>query len=211
MHAREASMPPRWRKTKNTFFQRFHLCGAALAADKRLACEAFASARLRPLLLRESMRYAACRSGRILASHQPDCANLRELEAPFRRTRTRLRHRRNAFRTTIEGASIASDERAVGIRRAFVEHWMASVARGVRVENTLSAHRRIDRAIVSIRLLGGGRRRSRWRERADDRSVRGIAKAQTWQPAARNPWASAREGLATTRRRHWPFFLAPAA
>lgn len=159
VRAREASMPRRWRKTKNTFFQWFHLCGAALTTDKRLTCEAFANGRLRPPLLRESMRYVARRSSRILAPHQPDCANLRELETPFRRSRTRLRHRTNAFRTTFEGASIAPDERAVGIRRARFERSMASVARGVRVETpsrrTVEPSARSCRYVCSAADAGG--------------------------------------------------------
>lgn len=79
------------RKKKNAFFQRFHLRHAAptrFATRRRDALYECVASRNSA---RESMRYEIVGRGRISALHKSDCANLRELWMPFRRSR---RHRR---------------------------------------------------------------------------------------------------------------------
>jgi hypothetical protein len=79
------------RKTKIAFFQRFHSYASSPERCTRTLRGARGSMCMRQLRLRESMRYETLRRGRISAPHKPDCANLRELRPPIRRSQRRHR------------------------------------------------------------------------------------------------------------------------
>jgi hypothetical protein len=90
-NARDAPLRRAIRKTKIAFFQRFHSQTWSPTRCVRMLRRTRVSARARRLRLRESMRYETLRRGRISAPHKPDCANLRELRSPIRRSQRRRR------------------------------------------------------------------------------------------------------------------------